>query len=162
MKSPLHDTRISIPEKARIELIHALNLSLASTADLYNQLKQAHWTVKGPYFIAVHQLFDTIAAGILEHTDVIAERVESLGGTALGTTQSIGQNTQLRVYPTDIVSEKDHINHLTHNVAILGELSRNNIKQAEELGDTATGDIYIDLARFLDKYLWFLEAHVQK
>jgi len=161
-ESMLHDTHISISEKIRKEVISMLNLSLASTADLYNQFKQAHWTVRGPSFISLHKFFDETAQSILEHVDTIAERIMSLGGTALGTTQSIGKHTQLSAYPTDISSATDHIKHLAHNVAMLGESSRNNIKRAEELGDIATSDIYIDLTRFLDKYLWFLEAHVTK
>jgi len=162
MPGVMHHTSVSIPEKTRIELVTALNMSLASTADLYNQLKQAHWNVKGPNFISLHKLFDDIASGMLSQSDTIAERVTSLGGSTLATTQMIGENTQLRAYPSDIFSEQAHLEHLIHNIAILGELTRNNIKQATELGDDATADIYIQLARFLDKHLWFLEAHLQK
>ena len=161
MSNLLHKTRISIPEKKRVELIGMLNKTLACTADLYAQLKQAHWNVKGPEFIALHKLLDEIAERVEDQVDIIAERITSLGGTALGTTQEISKNTCLRVYPVDIFSAKDHLNHLTHNFAILGELSRNNIKEAEELSDVATGDLYIALTRTLDKDLWFLEAHLQ-
>jgi starvation-inducible DNA-binding protein len=162
MKSILHETRMSLPEKDRIEIIGILNKSLASTSDLYNQLKHAHWNIKGEQFISLHLLFDKIAEEVENQVDVIAERITSLGGTALGTTQEAVKNTQLRLYPTDIFEAKDHINHLTHNMAILGELTRNNMKLTEELGDMASNDVYIDLARMLDKNLWFIEAHVQK
>lgn len=162
MKNILHKTKISLPEKARIEIIAILNQSLASTADLQAQLKQAHWNVKGMEFIALHKLFDAIAEEIEEQVDTIAERITSLGGTALGTLQEATKNTKLRLYPVDIFLAKDHIEHLTHNFAILGELSRNNIKETESLGDMATSDLYIDLTRVLDKNLWFIEAHVQK
>lgn len=158
----LHHSKISLPEKERIDLIGILNKSLASTSDLYNQLKQAHWNVKGPEFIALHKLFDEIAEEIEEQVDIIAERITSLGGTALGTIQSAVANTELRVYPVDIFVAKDHIEHLSHNFAILGELTRTNIKKAEELGDMGTNDLFIDLVRTLDKNLWFIEAHVQK
>ncbi|OGB84636.1 hypothetical protein A3F66_03325 [candidate division TM6 bacterium RIFCSPHIGHO2_12_FULL_32_22] len=162
MSNLLHKTKINIPERARIELIAMLNNSLASTADLYAQLKQAHWNVKGPEFISLHKLFDEIAEEVEGQVDTLAERATSLGGTALGTLQEISKNTQIRTYPVDIFSAREHLEHLTHNFAILGELSRNNIKAAEELGDIATGDVYIVLVRMLDKNLWFLEAHLQK
>src|SRR5690606_37536430 len=109
-----------------------------------------------------HKLFDDLAEEIEGHIDIIAELIESLGGTALGTIQSIAGHTQLRLYPIDIFLAKDHIEHLTHNFAILGELSRNNIKASEAFEDIVTGDVYIALTRFLDKSLWFLQAHMQK
>ncbi len=143
-------------------MIALLNKSLASTNDLYAQLKQAHWNIKGPEFIALHKLFDELAEQIEEHVDIVTERIESLGGTALGTIQATAENSALRIYPIDIFLAKEHLEHLTHNFAILGELSRNNIRKAENLDDFVTSDLYIALTRLLDKSLWFLEAHVQK
>lgn len=162
MKNMLHATRMSLPEKDRIEIIKILNKSLASTSDLYAQLKQAHWNIKGAEFIALHKLFDELAEETAEQVDIIAERITALGGTALGTIQEAVKNTELRVYPVDIFSMTQHIEHLAHNFAILGELARNNIDETEKLDDMATNDLYIDLARMLDKNLWFLEAHLQK
>ena len=162
MKSTMHTTRISLPEKNRIELISLLNKSLASTTDLQMQLKHAHWNVKGMEFIALHKLFDELAEEVENQVDIIAERITSLGGTALGTLQAAAAHTQLRVYPTDIFAARDHLEHLAHNFAILGELSRTNMQATEELGDMASNDVYIDLTRMLDKNLWFIEAHVQK
>lgn len=162
MKQMLHATRISIPEKERSELIELLNHTLASAADLYTQCKHAHWNVKGMEFIALHKLFDELAHELEEQVDIIAERATSLGGSALGTIQSVVQNTHLRTYPTEPLTAQKHLEHLAHNFAILGELARKNIKVSEELEDMATNDLYIDLARMLDKNLWFIEAHLQK
>jgi starvation-inducible DNA-binding protein len=162
MKQIMHETKMSLPEKERIEIVSTLNRSLASTNDLYIQLKQAHWNVKGPEFIAIHKLLDELAEEIEEQVDIIAERITSLGGTAFGTIQAIAENSQLRVYPLDIFKIKDHLQHLIHNYAILGELTRNNIDLTAQLGDFGTNDLYIVLARLLDKSLWFLEAHLQK
>lgn len=162
MTSPLHATRINIPEKNRIELIALLNKSLASATDLMIQLKQAHWNVKGMEFISLHKLFDELAEQVEEQTDILAERVVILGGTALGTLQQAALNTELNAYPITIFAAKDHLVHLAHNFAILAELSRANMSRAEEFGDIATTDVYTDLTRMLDKNLWFIEAHLQK
>lgn len=162
MKNRMHATRMSLPEKTRDESIGALNKTLASTADLYAQLKQAHWNVKGMNFIALHKLLDEIAEQVEEQVDTIAERITALGGTALGTLQEAVKNTELRIYPVDIFEAKDHLEHLCHNIAILGEHARRNIQFTDEIGDMGTNDIYIDLSRMLDKNLWFLEAHLQK
>src|SRR6266536_1002229 len=67
-------TRIDIPEQSRRLLIELLNARLADAFDLYSQLKQAHWNVKGSDFIQLHELYDTVAADVLEHVDAIAER----------------------------------------------------------------------------------------
>lgn len=158
----LHNTKISIPEKQRVELIAMLNLTMASMADLYLQLKNAHWNVKGMQFIALHQLFDELAEKTEPQVDDLAERVTALGGTALGDLKSIVSGSQLKAYPVGLCEAKLVVEHLAHNFAILGEHARNNISAAEQYGDIATGDIYIGLARFLDKNLWFLEAHLQK
>lgn len=162
MNQIMHQTRNSMPEKERIELAALLNQSLADTIDLYNQAKQAHWNIKGQNFIALHKLLDEIAEGLVDQVDIIAERITGLGGTAFGTTQQVGKATKLRVYPLDIFAINDHINHLSHNIAILAETTRTNIDKTDELDDLGTNDLYIDLVRFLDKQLWFLEAHIQK
>lgn len=161
-KNLVHTTKNSLPKKTRIEVIEMLNRALASTSDLFMQLKQAHWNVKGMNFIAIHKLLDDIAEEVEDQVDIIAERVTSLGGTALGTLQEANKNTVLKTYPVTIFDAKDHIAHLTHNIAILGELARNHIDETDALNDMATNDLYIDLVRMLDKNLWFLEAHVQK
>lgn len=160
--SQLHHSSISIPEKQRVELIAMLNKTLASVSDLYAQCKQAHWNVKGPQFIALHKLFDDIAEEVEEQVDIVAERITSLGGTALGTLQQAVKNTGLREYPIDIFAAKDHLEHLIHNFSILGERARNDIDETDRLNDMATNDLYIDLVRMLDKNLWFLQAHLQK
>lgn len=162
MKKSLHKTKNGMPEKVRMEIVSMLNASLASVIDLYAQLKQAHWNVKGPEFIALHKLFDEVAEELEEHIDTIAERAAALGGTVLGTIQEAVKNTALSAYPTNISSAKDHLAHLTHNMAIISELAHEHMAEAEELGDMSTNDIYIALDRFLDKNLWFLESHLQK
>lgn len=162
MNQIMHRTRNSMPEKKRIELAAMLNQSLADTLDLYNQAKQAHWNIKGQNFIAMHKLLDELAEGVEDQVDIIAERITGLGATPFGTTQHVAKATTLRAYPLDIFAINDHIEHLTHNMAILGEVTRTNIDKTDELDDFGTNDLYIDLIRFLDKYLWFLEAHIQK
>lgn len=162
MKNMMHSTRIDLPEAIRKDVIALLNKSLATTSDLYAQLKQAHWNVKGMEFIALHKLFDQVAQEVLEQVDIIAERITSLGGTALGTLQQAVHNTALPAYPIDIFASKDHVKHVADSIAHVAKLSRENIKKTEELEDMATNDLYIDLVRMLDKNLWFVEAHIQQ
>jgi starvation-inducible DNA-binding protein len=157
----MHPTKISLSEKIRKEIINILNQSLADLTDLQTRLKQAHWNVKGMQFYQLHLLFDEIAEEIEEQVDIVAERITSLGGTAIGTLQEAAKITQLDPYPVDIFSAKNHLIRISHSLAQMGEYARENIDKTNELQDMATNDLYIDLARLLDKRLWFIEAHLQ-
>src|SRR5205823_4732790 len=79
----MFDTRNDLPANTRTKVIELLNARLADTIDLGTQSKHAHWNVKGPSFIALHELFDKVAENIEEHIDTLAERVTALGGAAL-------------------------------------------------------------------------------
>lgn len=162
MKDLLHHSRIGLSDKIRVNVITLLNKTLASTLDLQVQCKQAHWNLKGMEFIALHLLFDDLHEVVEGFVDVVAERITSLGGTALGTIQEAVKNTALKPYPVDIFAAKDHLEHLSHNFAVLGELTRIDTQKTQDLGDLSTSDLYIDLNRMLDQKLWFLEAHLQK
>jgi starvation-inducible DNA-binding protein len=80
----MYKTKIDLSEKTRRNVIVILNERLSDAIDLQSQVKQAHWNVKGPHFIALHELFDKISDAMLEQIDEIAERITSLGGTPKG------------------------------------------------------------------------------
>src|SRR5262249_19780307 len=83
--SPLmYETENDLRKEARVELIGIINQRLADAVDLQMQLKQAHWNVKGPHFIGLHELFDKIAEDVESYVDMIAERAVQLGGIAEG------------------------------------------------------------------------------
>jgi len=79
-----------------------LNQRLADIIDLQTQLKQAHWNVKGPHFIGLHELFDKIAEDVESYVDMIAERVVQMGGIAKGTARVTAARSRLQEYPLDI------------------------------------------------------------
>jgi starvation-inducible DNA-binding protein len=158
-----HQTSIAgLSSESRNESIAILNQSLADVTDLAANLKQAHWNIKGPQFISLHEMFDKLAIDTNAQIDLIAERITSLGGTALGTIRQAAKASSLDAYPLDIFAADQHLTTLAKNHADLGKLSRENIKITESLGDMNTSDLYIDLSRLLDKNLWFIEAHLQK
>jgi starvation-inducible DNA-binding protein len=161
MKTTLHSTRNDLPEKTRAKIIDLLNSRLAEALDLQMQSKQAHWNVKGPQFIALHELFDKVAEAVEDSIDEIAERAVALGGTALGTAQIVAKETSLKPYPTDISRGSDHVDALSNALAAFGTSARAAINIANELGDADTADLFTGLSREIDKYLWFVEAHQQ-
>jgi starvation-inducible DNA-binding protein len=155
------ETRIDISESAREELVKLLNARLADTFDLYSQLKQAHWNVKGSDFIQLHLLYDTVAEVVLEYVDTIAERATTLGGLALGTARMAAAATTLDEYPLDAVDGLDTVAAVADRLAAYGASVRKAIDEALELNDQDTADLFIEVSRAIDKHLWFVEAHLQ-
>src|ERR1700749_162219 len=99
MNTKLIPTKNDLPESTRGAMTQLLNQQLADLLDLGLQTKQAHWNVKGPHFIGLHELFDKVAEELEEFTDSIAERAVQLGGVALGTIQSVSKQSRLASYP---------------------------------------------------------------
>src|SRR5690242_11365292 len=157
----MYKTKNDLPEKARIQMIALLQSRLADSVDLMTQTKQAHWNVKGPHFIGLHELFDEIAEDTEEYVDSIAERIVQLGGVAEGTARLVAKKSSLPEYPLNIASGRDHVNALSHALATYGEYVRKAIDQSSELKDAGTADLFTEISREVDKYLWFVEAHNQ-
>ena len=154
-------TSIDLPDNTRKAMIVLLNARLADTIDLRLSVKEAHWNVKGPTFIALHELFDKINEDVEEYVDLTAERVVQLGGIAEGTARLAIQASKLSEYPAGIASGKEHVDALSSAIATYGKLVRAAIDEADKLGDKDTADIFTEISRGTDKWLWFLEAHLQ-
>lgn len=157
----MHKTKIDLPVAKREALVKLLNERLADLIDLQLQAKQAHWNVKGPHFIALHELFDQVAGEISDPIDTVAERITTLGGTAEGTLAAVSKRTSLPAYSLTTVAGLDHVDALSTAVASVAKLIRAAIEQTNELGDADAADIFTGVSRALDKQLWFLEAHLQ-
>src|SRR2546427_8671106 len=108
MKMNQHKTKNDLREKTRRTMIDLLNQELADVLDLGLQAKQAHWNVKGPHFIGLHELFDKVAEELEEPTDNMAERAVELGGVALGTIQIVSKRSRLSAYPLNLTSGQKH------------------------------------------------------
>ena len=157
-----HRTVNDLTANAKTTAIELLNARLAEGIDLALLTKQAHWNLKGPQFIAVHEMLDGFRTQLDGHVDTMAERVVQLGSTALGATQEIGKTSTLAPYPTDIYAIKDHLAALIERYGQVANAVRKSIDEADEAGDADTADIFTAASRDLDKALWFLEAHVQE
>ena len=157
----LYATRNGLPEAARAQLVALLNGRLADAVDLQTQCKQAHWNVKGPSFIALHKLFDEIHGSVEQYVDLLAERVVQLGGVAEGTARVAAARSELDEYPISMAPGDGHVKSLSSALAALGSRMRFAIQEADELEDAGSADICTEITRGLDKWLWFVEAHLQ-
>lgn len=124
-------------------------------------IKQAHWNVKGPNFIALHKLFDEFSDEVGEHVDTTAERVTALGGIAEGTLQAVSKRTSLAAYSLTLTEGRGHVDALATAIAAVGKAVRLAIDESASLGDADTADLFTGVSRDLDKQLWFLESHLQ-
>jgi len=158
----MFETRIDLDEATREKLVALLNARLADTFDLYSQLKQAHWSVRGSDFIQLHELYDTVAESVLEFVDEIAERAAALGGLATGTVRMAADATTLDEYPLDAIASEDTVRVVADRLATYGAAVREAIEVTDsELGDIDTSDLFTEISRSIDKHLWFVEAHLQ-
>ena len=157
----MHPTKNDLSAKVRKKVIETLADRLADATDLMLQTKQAHWNVKGPSFIALHELFDKINDAAEDWVDLIAERIVQLGGTAEGTVQATAKRTSMKPYSLTIVSGTDHVEALSSSLAAFGKKVRIAIDKTGKAGDADTADLFTEVSRDVDKYLWFVEAHNQ-
>jgi starvation-inducible DNA-binding protein len=155
----LHATRNDLPESDRSEAVGLLNQRLADCIDLQTQCKQAHWNVKGATFIALHKLFDEINEDVEEYVDLLGERIVQLGGIAEGTAGVVAARSTLSSYPLAIASGAEHVAALADALAAFARTVRLGIDEMSDLDDAVSADILTGIARGVDKWVWFVEAH---
>ena len=154
-------TKNDLSEGIRVQAVELLNARLADCIDLQTQTKQAHWNVKGPSFIALHELFDKVNEAVEDYVDDIAERAVQLGGVAEGTARMVAKRSALAEYPAKTADGRSHVEALSSALAAFGKAARQAIEQANDLGDLDTADLFTEVSRGIDKWLWFIEAHLQ-
>src|ERR1017187_7709389 len=157
----MYETENDISQERRSELNALMNRRLADGVDLQMQMKQAHWNVKGPSFIGLHELFDKVAEAVEGYVDEIAERIVQLGGVAEGTVRMAAARTRLTEYSPEISEGMAHVEGVARALSTFGEEARNTINEADELDDAGTTDLFTEISRGIDKWLWFVEAHSQ-
>jgi starvation-inducible DNA-binding protein len=142
-------TPIALPAEARAESCAALNEILADTMVLYALYKKHHWLVAGPTFYQLHLLFDKHAEEQGELVDLIAERVQSLGGIAVGDPRHAAEEVAAMIHRL-----------LDAHQAIV-EKVRRAIERTEKSGDWGTNDLLMgDVLRRHELQTWFVASHV--
>jgi starvation-inducible DNA-binding protein len=157
--SVVYPTKNDLPKETRSAVIDILDARLADAVDLQTQMKQAHWNVKGPTFIALHELFDKVNEDVEEYVDDLAERVVQLGGVAHGTARQISARSTLPEYPA-VHEGHQHVEAVSTALASFGKAVRTAIDETDRLGDKDTADLFTEISRGVDKWLWFVEAHL--
>src|SRR5437764_8907560 len=141
----MYETENDIPEQRRSELNVLMNQRLADAVDLQMQMKQAHWNVKGPHFLGLHELFDQIDEAVEGYVDLVAERIVPLGGIAEGTARVAAARSRLEEYPLTIADGHAHVEAVAKALSTFGHEARKTINQSDELDDAATADIFTEV-----------------
>src|ERR1700731_444993 len=157
----MQTTANTLSKNIRAKSVAVLNRHLAAAVDLHAQVKQAHWNVRGPTFIAIHELFDKVADVVEGYSDTIAERAAALGGTAEGTIQTAVEHSFLDRYRLRIPDAEEHIAPVARALATFGESVRNAIDETASDGDADTSDVFTEISRGIDQQLWLVESHRQ-
>jgi starvation-inducible DNA-binding protein len=155
----LFATKNDIAEKTRIIVTELLAARLADAVDLQAQTKQAHWNVKGPGFIAIHELFDRVHDDVVGYVDLFGERIVQLGGYADGGIRTAAKRSSLPEFPR-VTSVRDNVDALSTTLAAFGKSVRSAIDAAEEAHDRVTADMLTEVARGVDQWLGGVEAHL--
>jgi starvation-inducible DNA-binding protein len=155
-------TRNDLADNAKKTSIEVLGGVLADGIDLYNMTRHAHWNVKGPQFTSLHQLFEEFYTTLATDVDDVAERLVTLGGTAMGVSQSVPGKTRLQPYPTEIRQGQEHLDALLQRYGAMAKTLRAGIDSTDEAGDADTADLLTGISRNIDKAVWMMEATAER
>src|SRR5436309_10754707 len=152
---------LALSAEARGESAQLLNAILADSMILYSMYKKHHWLVAGPTFYQLHLLFDKHAEEQLELIDLLAERVQTLGGIAVGDPRHAAEITTIE-RPPDGAEEVAVMIHRTldaHETII--EKVRDAIERTEKSADWGSNDLLMsDVLRRNELQVWFLAGHI--
>jgi starvation-inducible DNA-binding protein len=152
---------IGLSAQARGSSCALLNTILADTTILYSLYKKHHWLVAGPTFYQLHLLFDKHAEEQLELVDLLAERVQSLGGIAAGDPRHVAELTQIERAPNGAEDVPAMITRLlrAHELVIQG--ARDGIEKTEQSKDWGSNDLLMsEVLRRNELQVWFIAEHL--
>jgi starvation-inducible DNA-binding protein len=149
-----------LSDKQGAEVAAMLQKQLSRYNDLHLTLKHVHWNVIGPNFIGVHQMIDPQVALVRGYADEVAERIAALGGSPKGTPGAIINDRTWNDYPCDRDGADVHLAALERVYTGVIEDTRETFQRLEDL-DVVTQDILIGHAGELEKFQWFLRAHLE-
>ena len=152
---------IALDDEARGESCELLNQVLADTVILFNLFKKHHWLVAGHTFYQLHLLFDKHADEQLELIDLLAERVQSLGGIAISDPRHVAEITKIERPPDGREEVPAMISRLLSAHETILEEVREAIEKTEENKDWGSNDLLMsEVLRTNELQVWFVAEHL--
>jgi starvation-inducible DNA-binding protein len=149
-----------LTDKQGAQLAELLQKQLSTYNDLHLTLKHIHWNVVGPNFIGVHEMIDPQVEAVRGYADDVAERIAALGASPQGTPGAIIKDRAWDDYSVGRDTVEAHLAALDLVYTGVIEDIRKSIDVTEEL-DPVTQDMLIDQAADLEKFQWFVRAHLE-
>lgn len=157
----IRDLPIGLDEDVRREMCERLNPLLADTASLRDLYKKSHWQVGGPTFYQLHLLFDKHFGEQVELVDLLAERIQILGGVSVAMAHDVAELTRLERPPKGREEVPVQISRLLEAHALIIKDARDLAERAEKVGDAGTNDLLVsDVVRTNEMQVWFLSEHL--
>ncbi len=152
---------IGLDDETRAECCTMLNQALADTIVLRDLYKKHHWQLMGPTFYQLHKLFDKHYAKQVALVDDIAERVQMLGGVAIGMPFDVAEETRIPRPPQGAEDVPTQLQRLLEAHRLVLEQARGAARRASELGDEGTNDLFVSqIIRENEMQVWFLSQHL--
>ena len=152
---------IALGHDARLESCQLLNGVNADAIILYNLYKKHHWLVRGPTFFQLHLLLDKHADEQLKLIDLMAERVQTLGGVTIADPRHVAEVTTIPRPPDGVEDVPAMLSRLLEGHEILVGKVRKAIKRTAETGDDGTNDLLMsDVLRTNELQVWFIAEHL--
>jgi starvation-inducible DNA-binding protein len=152
---------IALPHLTRVQSCQILNRILADSMILFSHYKKHHWLVRGPSFYQLHLLLDKHAAEQLELIDTIAERIQTLGGTAVGDPRHAAEITKIPRAPDGVEEVPAMLSRLLEDHEIVITAVREGIVKTAESHDDGTNDLLMsDVLRRHELQVWFIAEHL--
>ena len=142
------------------QVIEILQRRLNAYNDLQLTLKHVHWNVVGPSFIGVHEMIDPEVDQVRLNADAVAERIATLGGSPRGTIGAITKTRDWDDYPLERALVPDHLAALDREYDRVIADNRESMDALEEI-DLVTQDLLIGQTGALEKFQWFVRAHLE-
>src|SRR5438876_396903 len=156
-----HLLPLELEEPVRLEMTAQLNQLLADTMTLRDLYKKSHWQVAGPTFYQLHLLYDKHFDEQVELVDLIAERIQLLGGVSLAMAADVAETTQIERPPRGREEIPVQLSRLLDAHQIIIRESRTLARRASQLGDDGTNDLVVsEVLRTNELQAWFLSEHL--
>ncbi len=154
-------TALALDANSALESVDSLHQLLADTVTLRDLYKKHHWQAAGPTFYMLHLLFDKHAAEQSELVDLLAERVQTLGGVSIAMAADVAETTLIPRAPRGREDTAAQIARLLHAHELILLEARAMAKASAAAGDVGTNDIIVsDVIRTGELQVWFLAQHV--
>lgn len=157
----VRDNRLNLDDQTTREMVRLLNTDLASMWTLYHQYHKHHWIVEGAQFFELHLLLEAHYTELHDQFDVIAERINAIGGLPVTNPAEIQEQSYVQHEPPGMFDLREMLEHDVQAEGTIARQLREHIQAANQLGDYGSENILKEILQAGEKRAAFLQKHLQ-